>query len=135
MHDSVRAGCPEVATPNVNILASQLITQHACTHERVLQVQHINAAHECQIGITGRSRQVIHRAPADALQLGLASDGEVVFALDHGFALNNPALASARLKKSLSSVSWPILVCSGTRSTGSFCAGAPPKTSPARSIS
>jgi hypothetical protein len=46
--------------------ARQLITQHAGTHEGVLQVKFINAAHESEISITDRSGQVVHRAPADA---------------------------------------------------------------------
>jgi hypothetical protein len=54
--------------------------------------------------------------------------GRVVVTVDHRFALSNPALVSARSKKSFSSVSCPILACSGCQVTGSTAAP-PPKAS------
>ena len=49
----------------LSAFAPQLITQHSRAHERVLQVQLVETAHQGQISITYRTRQVIHRAPAD----------------------------------------------------------------------
>src|SRR5262245_22036687 len=85
----------------------------------MLQMQLVEPTHEGQIGRAHWPWQVVHRAPAYAQQLGLARDGEVVITVDHRFALSNPALVSARSKKSFSSVSCPILACSGAKSTGS----------------
>ena len=39
-----------VAPPDMNALALQLAAQHASAHEGMLQVQLIDAAHECQVG-------------------------------------------------------------------------------------
>ena len=59
------------------------------------QVQLVDAAHQVQLGRAGRARQADHRTAADAQLLGLTRDGQSVVAVDHGFALSNPALASA----------------------------------------
>jgi hypothetical protein len=45
-----------------------------------------------------------------AHKLRLPGDRQIVFAVDHHFALSNPALVSAPSKKSFSNVSSPILV-------------------------
>ena len=70
-------------------------TQQARTHERLRQVQLVDAAHQVQLGREGRARQADHRTAADAQLLGLTRDGQSVVAVDHGFALSNPALVSA----------------------------------------
>jgi len=57
----------------MHALAGELIAQHASPHEGVLQMPFVNAAHERQIGIADRARQVVHRAPAEAQQLGLGA--------------------------------------------------------------
>ena len=44
----------------------ELVAQHACTHEWVLQVQYVNATHERQIGSADRFGQIIHAASANA---------------------------------------------------------------------
>src|SRR5208282_5352289 len=106
----------------------QLVAQHSCAHEGMLQVQFVNPAHQRQISRTDGSGQVVHRASADIQQLGLTGDTEVVVSVDHGFALSNPALVSACSKKSFSSVSCPILACSGTKSTAASCPTLLPKT-------
>ncbi len=67
---------------------------------------------------------VVHRAAADAQQLGLALDRQFVVTVDHRFALSSPALLSAPSKKSFSSVNCPILACSALRSTGGARPGA-----------
>lgn len=96
----------------------QHVAQHACPHERVLQMQRIDAPHQRQIGHRDGLRQVVHRAAADAHQFGLPGDGKVVLAVDHFLTLNMPALMSAPSKKSFSSANWPILACSTFTSTG-----------------
>ena len=86
-----------------NALPIQLVAQLPRAHERVLQVQLVELAHQRQIGRADRLRQVVDRASADVEQLGLARDGQFVITVDHGFALSNPALVSALSKKSFSS--------------------------------
>jgi hypothetical protein len=71
-------------------LSPQQAAQHARTHERVFQVQLVNPAHQRQIGIADRSRQVVHTAPTDVQQLRLACDRQIVVTVDHRFALSNP---------------------------------------------
>ena len=56
---------------NMNALSGQLVAQHARTHERMFQMQLVNAAHEGQIGGAHRLGQVVHRAPADLEQFDL----------------------------------------------------------------
>ena len=63
-----------VLTPHLETLTIKLVTQHACAHEGMLQVQFVNATHERQIGRADKSGQIVHAAPADAGQLRLAAD-------------------------------------------------------------
>jgi hypothetical protein len=67
---------------------AQRVAQHPRTHERMLQVQRVNAAHQREIGIRHWPRQVVHRSAADLQQLGLPSDRQFVVAVDHRFALS-----------------------------------------------
>jgi len=46
-------------------------------------------------------------------QLGLAREDKVAITVDHRFALSNPALVSAPLKKFSLGVCWPILAFKG----------------------
>ena len=48
---------------------------------------------------SGTARQVIHTATANAQDFRLPDDRQVVFTVDHRFALSNPALVSAPSKK------------------------------------
>jgi len=107
-----------VPPPDLHALQAQQVTQHATAGVRVIQVQPVDAPHEHQFGIRDRHRLVVHRAAADAQQLGLALDRQAVIAVDHRFTLSNPALLSAPSKKSFSRASWPILACRALRSTG-----------------
>ena len=66
-------------------------------------MQLVKPPHERQIGGADGLAQVVHRPPADAQQFGLARYGQSVLTVDHSFALSNPALVSARSKKSNSS--------------------------------
>ena len=64
-----------------------------------------------------RTRPIVDTATADAQNLRLLRDRQVVLTVDHRFALSNPALLSAPSKKSFSSVSSPIFACSDFTST------------------
>src|SRR5216684_253068 len=87
-----------------------------------------------EIGFRHRARQVIDAAAANAQNLRLLGDRQVVFTVDHRFALSNPALVSAPSKKSFSSVSSPILACNDFTSMAGGTAPPPgPNTSAAPS--
>jgi hypothetical protein len=117
-------------------LGSQQASQHSRAGERELQMQPVEAPHDLQIARRHRPRQVVHAAAADAHNLRLPGDGQIVFARDHRLALSKPALPSATSKKSFSSVSSPILAWSDFTSTAGVFASAPataPNTPEARS--
>jgi hypothetical protein len=107
-----------VAPTDGDALQAQEVAQHPATRERVLQVQFVEPAHQGELGLVHRLGVVVHRAPADAQQLGLPLDRQFGITVDHRFALSNPTLVSAPSKKSFSSVSCPILACKALRSTG-----------------
>src|SRR5260370_12959 len=73
--------------------------------------------HDREVGRRQRARQIINAAAADLQNVRLLGDRQIVLAVDHRFALSNPALVSAPSKKSFSSVSSPILACSDFTST------------------
>jgi hypothetical protein len=62
-------------------------------------------------------RFIVDAASADAEERRLLRQRKPVVAVDRRFALGNPALPSARSKKSFSSTSSPILSCSDLTST------------------
>lgn len=72
-----------MTAPDREPLAPQHSAQRACAHDRVIQVQRINPAHERQIGVADRPRQVVHRTPAHAQQFGLPLDGQIVLTVNH----------------------------------------------------
>jgi hypothetical protein len=47
-----------MASPNKDVLSGQLIAQHARTHEWMLQMQLIKAAHQSQVSLTDGLGQV-----------------------------------------------------------------------------
>src|SRR6218665_453236 len=120
---------------DLQAFAPELIAHHPCAHERVLQGELVQPPPQPQVALADRARQVVHRAAADTEQLGLARDAQVMGTVDHRFALSNPALVSARSKKSFSSVSSPIWACSGPRSTGGAASELPPNAPEAFSTS
>ena len=93
-------------------LGHQQAAQHPRTGKGKLQMQPVETPHDCEVGLRHRPRQVVDAAAADAKNLGLLGDRQIVPAVDHRFALSNPALVSAPSKKSFSSVNSPILACS-----------------------
>jgi hypothetical protein len=98
-----------MATTDDDAFAPQKITQHPRPGEGMIEMQFVDTPHELQILGRDRPRLVIDRAAGDAERSRLAGDGEFVAAVDHRFTLSNPALVSAPDKKSLVSVSSPIL--------------------------
>ncbi len=115
----------QVTAAYEDALASHYAAKHSGTHEGGLQMQLVDAAHQCQVSFAGGAAAVVHGASADLKQLGLAHHAQGVFTVNQRFALSNPALVSALCKKSFSSANWPILACSGARSTGSGAAPEP----------
>src|SRR5204863_4163879 len=93
----------------------------------ILQVQPIEAVHERQLRLRHRPWQVVDAATADVEGLRLLADRQIVPAVNHRFALSNPALLSAPSKKSFSNVSSPIFACSAFTSTTGSAALAPPR--------
>ena len=91
--------------PGEHAFTLQLPGELPCAHEGMFQVQFIQATYQCEISRQRRLGQVIDGPPTDAEQLGLTGDGQCVLAVDHRFALSNPALLSACSKKSFSSAS------------------------------
>ena len=51
--------------PSVNAFPRQGARKHARPHERMLKMHLVNPAHQCKIGSTNRSGQVVHRTAAD----------------------------------------------------------------------
>ena len=83
-------------------------------------MQPVETPHDRKVGVRHRPRQVVDAATADAQNLRLPGDRQIVLTVDHRFALSNPALVSAPSKKSFSSVSSPILACSDFTSTAGW---------------
>ena len=62
-------------------------------------MQPVETAHDLQVGRRHRTWQVVDTAPADAQNVRLLGDRQIVLTVDHRFALSNPALLSAPSKK------------------------------------
>jgi hypothetical protein len=83
-------------------LGSQQASQHSRAGEGKLQMQPVETPHDREIGVRHRPRQVINAAAADLQNFRLPGDRQIMLAVDHRFALSNPALVSAPSKK----LSW-----------------------------
>src|SRR3954465_8210144 len=88
-------------------------------------MQPVETPHDGKVALRHRTWQVVDAATADAQNLRLPSDRQIVLTVDHRFALSNPALVSAPSKKSFSNVSSPILACSDFTSTAGWAATLP----------
>ena len=89
----------DVPTADLAPLGSQQASQHPRAGERELQMQPVETPHDREVGFRHRARQVIDTATADAQNLRLLGDRQIVLTVDHRFALSNPALVSAPSKK------------------------------------
>src|SRR3954462_6403009 len=121
---------------DVDPLLVEKIPQHPAARKREFEVQFVHPAHDGQIGRRHRSGQVVDPATADPKYFGLLGDRQIMAAVDNLFALSRPALRSAPDKKSLVSVSSPILACSVfTSMAGAADFGSEPNTPAAPSRS
>jgi len=66
---------------DVETFPLQLVAQHRCARERVLQVQFVDAPHQLLIGLRRSSRHVVGAAQGDVNQFGLAFDAQLVIFL------------------------------------------------------
>src|SRR5208337_2732438 len=107
----------DMAPANGDALAVQKIAQHPAASKRPLQMQFVDPPHDREILRRDRPGLVIDAAAAEAQNLGLSGDREFMIAIDHRFALSNPAFVSACSKKSFSSVNSPILAWRTFKST------------------
>ena len=64
-------------------------------------MQPVETPHHLQVGRRHRTRPLVDAATADAQNLRLLCDRQIVFTVNHRFALSNPALLSAPSKKML----------------------------------
>src|SRR3954468_22821116 len=107
----------DMPAADVDPLLVEEVPQHAAARKREFEVQLVHPAHDGQVGRRHRSRQIIDTATADPEHFGLLGDRQIMGAVDHRCALSRPALLSAPDKKSLVSVSSPILACNVFTST------------------
>src|SRR5260370_29571795 len=94
--------CCDMTPADLAPLGSQQAAQHTRTCERELQMQLVEPTHQRKVCGRHRRRLVVDAAPADAEERRLLRQRKPVVTVDHRFALGNPALPSARSKKSFS---------------------------------
>jgi hypothetical protein len=116
-----------VTTADLAPIGRQKAPQHSRSREWELQMQPVETLHDREVGLRHRTRQIVDAATADAQNLRLPGDRQIVRAVDHRFALSNPALVSAPSKKSFSSVNSPILACSDFTSMAGSADASPPR--------
>ena len=97
----------DMPTADLAPLGSQQASQHPRAGERELQMQPVETPHDREVGFRHRARQVVDAATADAQNLRLLGDRQIVLTVDHRFALSNPALLSAPSKKLSSALRAP----------------------------
>jgi hypothetical protein len=81
---------------------AQQAAQDPRAGEGELQMQPVKTPHDFQVGRRHRAWQVVDAATADAQNVCLLGDRQIVLTVDHRFALSDPALVSAPSKKSFS---------------------------------
>src|ERR1022692_4771690 len=109
--------CAHVAATHFKTLMAEHVAQHAAASKRIVHVQLVDTPHQHQIDVRDWARTIVDRGAADLQHFRLSANGQLVFGVNHRFALNRPALTSAVSKKSFSSVSSPILACIRVTST------------------
>src|SRR5262249_53057858 len=121
--------CGDMTPADLAPFGSQQAAQHPRACERELQMQLAEPPHQRKVCGRHRRRFVVDAAPADAEERCLLRQRKPVGTVDHRFALGNPALPSARSKKSFSRTSSPILACSDLMSTsGTDDLAVPPRS-------
>ena len=93
--------------------------QHPAPGKGIVQRPFTGPAHQREIGVRGRARQVIDAAPADAERLRLAADAQLGLPVDHRLALGGrPALPSAPdIEAGTVAPVWPRKLCGGSFSS------------------
>jgi hypothetical protein len=86
----------------------QILTNFPNTPRRLIQVDVVDKLHKIQLVLTYRLRLTVNRRTVYLQRLALLDQWEIMFTVDHLFALSNPALMSALSKKSFYKVSLPI---------------------------
>jgi hypothetical protein len=94
-------------TADLAPLGRQKIAQHPRSREWELQMQPVETPHDRLVGLRHRPRQIVDAATADAQNLRLSRDRQLVLTVDHRFALSNPALVSAPSKKLITALRAP----------------------------
>ena len=94
----------DMTTADLAPIGRQQALQHPRAGERKLQMQPVETPHHLQVGRRYRTRPVVDAATADAQNLRLLCDRQIVFTVNSCFALIYPALMSAPSKKSFSNV-------------------------------
>jgi hypothetical protein len=74
-------------TADLAPLGHQQALQHPRAGEGKLQMQLVETSHGRQVGFRHRARQVVDSATADAQNLRLLGDRQIVLGVDHCFAL------------------------------------------------
>jgi len=75
-------------------LGKKKVSKHSAPRKRVIHMQRSDTLHDPQIGFRYRSRLGVNPTPADAEDLRLAYDWELVVPIDHRLPLSRPALLS-----------------------------------------
>ena len=104
-----------MTTADLAPLGSQQASQHPRPGEGELQMQPVETPHDREVGFRHRARQVVDAATADAQNLRLLGDRQIVLTVDHRFALSNPALLSAPSKKLSTALRAPCGIETGSR--------------------
>ena len=77
----------------------QHVPQHPAARERMLEVQLVEAAHQHEIGVRGRARQIVDAAPADPERLRLPGERQSMGPVDHRLALAGQRFFSGRARQ------------------------------------
>ena len=78
-------------------------------------MQPVEPPHDHEVALRHRTRQLVDTAAADAQNLRLLRDRQIVLTVDHRFALSNPALVSAPSKKLSTALRAPCGIETGSR--------------------
>jgi hypothetical protein len=70
-------------------------------------MQPVETPHDCEVGFRHWARQIVDATTADAQNVSLPGDRQIVLTVDHRFAFSNPALLSAPSKKLISALRAP----------------------------
>ncbi|SDP84929.1 hypothetical protein SAMN05660330_04389 [Desulforhopalus singaporensis] len=87
--------CACAIAPNSLSFQDKLISKHACGHKRVVPMELVDSAHQCEFILTHRPRPAIGAATAYLEKRCLPAYCELRPTVNYRSALSNPALLSA----------------------------------------